>query len=182
MTPEEASVYKSKWTFLKAINCEDAPEESLIAYQTEKEDITYHLFVLRDRDNQFFLYFDANNCLVNVLTKTDTNIRLQTAWRCLSQDQFADRIDAYFTSPTESAEYAGQGERVTIIVDGEEKYLTDVARETGFKYSTLYHRIFIAGWDVDRALTTPVAKRTQKINRPISINTRRCSRKNRKSA
>ncbi len=47
---------------------------------------------------------------------------------------------------------------VMINVDGKDRCLAEVAEDCGLKYRTLHARIFDLGWDVKRAITTPIRR------------------------
>ncbi len=50
--------------------------------------------------------------------------------------------------------------RVLFEYNGQKKYLTEWAEEFGLNRSTLAQRIYVMGWDIQKALTTPKGKRS----------------------
>lgn len=42
--------------------------------------------------------------------------------------------------------------RISYEINGEKKYIKDLAKEYGINYNTLYNRLFTYGWDIFRAL------------------------------
>lgn len=54
----------------------------------------------------------------------------------------------------------------TVRYQGEEKTITEWAEEYGINRDTLYSRVMVAKWPIEKALTTPVAKR--KKTTPLS--------------
>jgi hypothetical protein len=48
---------------------------------------------------------------------------------------------------------------LSVVVNGAKRLLQELSDEYGFKYQTLHARLFIYGWNVDEALSTPAARR-----------------------
>lgn len=65
-----------------------------------------------------------------------------------------------FVSPETNALY----KRNSAIVDykGEKRNINELAREAGLNHRTVYERVFVSGWDVEKALTTPILKRNKR--------------------
>lgn len=57
---------------------------------------------------------------------------------------------------TRSMQIINQSRRKKITIDGESRALTEWARLRGIKPNTLLARIKKSGWDVERAVNTPV--------------------------
>lgn len=53
---------------------------------------------------------------------------------------------------------------ILIEYNGVTKHIMDWSDETGFSYSTLFRRIILYRWSIDRAFTTPVATRRRKAS------------------
>lgn len=52
-------------------------------------------------------------------------------------------------------------DNVKLEFRGEKKNVSQWAEETGLNYTTIYYRVFNAGWSVEKALTTPVQGQTE---------------------
>lgn len=72
--------------------------------------------------------------------------------------------NCYWATPAQQARNRRSSHR--IAYNGEHKTLADWADSTGIPYATLNKRINKLGWEIDRALTTPLAKRSR-LNQPI---------------
>lgn len=59
---------------------------------------------------------------------------------------------------TKTAQNNNSSQNITVVFQGEEKTLGEWAKERGIHYHTLYNRIIVHKWDIERALTTPVRK------------------------
>lgn len=74
-----------------------------------------------------------------------------------------------WATPTEQSNNLSNNFKV--MYRGKEYTLRELSDETGVPYVTLRHRIYARGWDVDRALSEPKAKR---ISEEIASQIREC--------
>jgi len=56
----------------------------------------------------------------------------------------------------------GRSETGRVRFNGKRAHLSTLAADQGIPYATAYHRIYRAGWTVERALTTPVGPNGRK--------------------
>lgn len=85
-------------------------------------------------------------------------------------DKTLDRIDVnrgYEVSNCRWASYTEQNRNKRsnriLALGGKEMCVEDWADETGIRGATIRNRIDVLGWDVERALTVPVKKRSSKV-------------------